>query len=266
MANGIDTTSSYISAYNLNNTNLNQLDQVSSKSKVDNVNTNSENFSNVDGLDIQQRALSQSLKNSTGGIALANIAQKGLVDQKNILLDIKELMNQTSDSKLDIENEINIRLQKYEAIANDTNYNKELLLKTTGEDSSDDISIVIEDEIISMHKADTTSTSNDIRNLLNNFSTSGFKADDMVTILDEGIKKIESFESRFKTALDSLESSGKTQLSEASKDSDTKSTIAKIDYPKEITDFTKSNLLSQAGYLMQTQANAHQQRTIDILK
>jgi len=271
MATTIDTSSPYISAYNVQNVNSNIVDRLASGSSLNKASNDPAGLTIADGLQIHQRALSQAISNSTSGIALSNIAQDALGHQKDMLSEIKQLTIQASNGTLNnddrqvIANKIDKLLQGFESIANATNYNGEDLLKTKG-DASDDLSIVGEDEIISIEKVDTLSISNNLRTFLNDFASNSSSRDNMMDVLDQSIDEIASFASDFGSASNTLELSVRNQLSQVTNTANARSTIADIDYGKEVSDFSKSNLLTQVGYLMQTQANAHTQRTIEILK
>ena len=269
MATTIDTSSPYISAYNANS--VNSIDKLSSGSAINQASNDPSGLTIADGLQLHLRALSQSISNSTTGIALSNIAQGALNHQKDMLSEIKQLTIQASngtmnnDDRQTIANQIDKLLQGFESITEATNYNGEQLLKTTG-DVSDDLSIVGEDEIISISKADTTSVSDNLRTFLGDFATNPASRENMLNVLDQSIDEIASFASDFGSASNALESMVRNQLTQVTNTSNAKSTIADIDYTNEIGNFNKTNLLTQVGYLMQTQANAHTQRTIEILK
>lgn len=267
----IDSTSPYISAYNVNSIHSNTVDKLASGSAVNKASNDPSNLIIANGLQIHERVLAQSIDNASNGIALSNIAQGAINHQKDMLMEIQQLTLKASNDTLNeenkktIANQIDKLLQGYEAIADSTSYNGETLLKTTG-DSSDDLSIVGEDKIVSIYKADTMSISQELKNLLTNFATDSTSRENFLNTLNQGIDKLASFASDFGSASNALESSVRNQLTQATNTANAKSTIADIDYTKEVTNFSKSNLLTQLGYLMQTQANAHQQRTIEILK
>lgn len=267
MANTIDTNAPYINNYNT----INHIDKLSSGSVVKESSDNPANLTVADSLEIYDRVLSQSIANSASGIALSNIAQSGISNQIDMLERIKELTLQADTATMNqndreiIAAEINQTLQNYESTADSTNYNGETLLKTE-EDEINDLSVIAEDKIVSIYKADTTSISDNLKGLLSTFTTS---ADSRATILDEidkGITQLNSYANDFGSASEALESSIKNQLSQITENASAKSTVADIDYAKEVTDFNKTNIMSIVGYFMQSQANAQTQRTVEILK
>ena len=269
MATTIDTSSPYINAYSVNG--INSIDKLSSGSAINKASNDPSGLTIADGLQIHERALSQSISNATTGIALANIAQSALNYQKEMLSEIKGLTVQASNGTLNnndrqiIANQIDKMLQGFESISDSTSYNGEILLKTDGT-PSDDLSIVGEDEIVSISKVDTESISASLRTFLGDFANNPASRENMLTALDQNIDDLASFASDFGSASNALESSIRNQLTQVTNTTNAKSTIADIDYGQEVSNFNKTNLLTQLGYLMQTQANAHTQRTIEILK
>jgi len=271
MATTINTSSPYINAYDVNSVHSSTIDKLSSNSEIQKTSNHSGELTQTDGIVLHERALSQSISNSTTGIAVTNIAQNGLEQQKDILLNIKDLVMQTSDETMNQENkeliakEVDKLLQNYESIAHSTKYKDEALLKATGE-SSDDLSVVTDEEIVSIYKADTLSISESLKTFSGDFTNNSSVRNTMLDVLDQNINELASFSNDFQNISNKLEVMVEEKLTQEQNPKNSKSTIADIDYGKEVSNFSKNNLLTQLGFLMQTQANAHTQRTIEILK
>jgi len=271
MATTIDTSSSYISRYTANALTPNTVDKLASNSAVTKTTNDPSGLTVADGIRLHERALSQSIENSTSGIALSNIAQDALNQQKDILTEIKQLTIQASDNVMTqqdreiIANQINKKLQDFDFIAENTNYNGETLLKTQG-DTSDDLSIVGEDKIVSIYKVDTPSISDSLKVFLGDFPIKIDARENMLNALDQNIEGLSSYADNFANASNILESQVKEQLTEVTNSTTAKEVVKNVDFGQEASDFNKTQLLTQMGYLMQSQANAHTQRTIEILK
>lgn len=269
MATLIDTTSPYISSYAANG--LHSVDKLASGHAINKASDDPSGLTVANGLQVHSRVLAQSIANSTSGIALANIAQSALHNQKDILSEIRQLTVQASsdtfnnDDRQVIANQIDKLLQGFESITESTNYNGEKLLQTTGE-SSDDLSIIGEEKIVSIYKADTASISDSLRTFLGEFPINPDARENMLNVLDQNINELANFANEFGSASQALESMVRNQLTNVTNNEKAKSIIANTDFGQEVSDFSKTNLLNQVGYLMQTQANAHTQRTIAILK
>jgi flagellin len=206
----------------------------------------------------------------TQGIALSNIAQSGLSSQKELLENIKtetiKAMNGTmgeSDREI-IANQIGKYIEQYKNIADQTSYNGNSLLKANGT-TSDDISLTTEDSIIKLEKADTMGVANNLESLLKDFTTDPEAMKKMITSVDAGLDTLSDYAADFGSASNMMMSSARGAITTEKELASAKSTIMEIDYSKEISDFSKTNIMSQIGMIMQTQANAQQAKNIELL-
>ncbi len=230
--------------------------------------SSSSSLSIAAALESQRSTMYQALENINSGIAMSNIAQGGLREQSNILNEINTLslqaMNGTTsaEGKEAIKEQISSYLDQFDAIAQSTNYNGEQLL--TGDQQ--DLSIVTSDDsIITMQSEETKSVSQDIRSFLNNFTVDTDSMNNLFNANSEGMNKLSEFASNFSASSNQMESSGRTAIASQTSLAQASSNILEIDYAKEVTDFSKSNLMAQIGLLASTQANALQQRSVFLL-
>lgn len=268
MAMNID--SSYVNAYNVNSVSASSVEKLSSGLAINKASDDPAGLVIGDSLGVQKSSLAQAVGNTISGVALSNIAQGGILNQQEILEKINTLTLQANtattnaDGRDIIANEISGLIESYDKISDSTTYNGEKLLQTAA-DSSDDISIIAEDSIVDISKADTTSISDSLKSFLNNFATDQNARDGMLDTLKDGMKKLASFASDYGSASNQLESMTRNYMTQETNTARAESNIMDIDYSKEVSNFSKSNLLTQVGYIMQTQANAHQQRNIALL-
>ena len=262
--------SSYVNAYDISGIQQNSLEKIGSALAINKASDDASGLAIGSALGVEKSSLSQAVENMNSGIAMSNIAQGGLAEQKNILQDIKtetlKAMNGTmSESDRDIiANQINKYIEQYDNIANSTTYNGNALLKTDGT-SSDDISIVDKESTIDMEKSDTLSISDSLKTLMSDFSTNPNSRATLLDTLDQSINQIGSFQSDFGSAANAMEASARNSISMETQTAAAQSTIMDIDYSKEVSSFSKTNLLSQIGLVMQSQANAIQGRNISLL-
>lgn len=268
MTEAIDNVSPYLSAYNVSNVNPASVEQLASGQAVKETSDAKSGVALSDQIFSYGSSLTQNIANSSNGIAVAQIAQAGLENQQGILAEIEKLTRQAIDTtnqteKEFLQQEIVKQLDQYDEVAKATTLNNETILKTSG-DNTDDISVVNNDDIIEMSKADTTSISDSLRFFLNEFDTNEDAMGNMLKNLQESEKQLASFSKDFKDAAEQLQISVQNAIAtEASNVS--QQTTLEIDYSKEVTDFNKTNLLAQMGYIMQVQPNAQQQKTISLL-
>jgi len=246
------------------------LEKLSSAMAINSASDDASSLAIATNLGVQESGLSQTLENMNSGIAMSNIAQSGLSSQKDILENIKTLtlqaMNGTTsqEGREAIKNEINKNIEQYDSITSATTYNGQNLLETAG-DTSDDISIMGEDSAIQMSKVDTSSLSDTLKSFMGDFSTSRASMEGLLDAVDNGQNELASFQSDFASSSNAMESNARNALSEQTNIASAKSTILDIDYGKAMGDFSKSNILSQIGTIVQSQANAVQMRNISLL-
>jgi len=262
--------SSYVNAYNVNNVNASSIERLSTGLAINKASDDASGLAIADKLGVQKSSLSQSVENTTSGIALTNIAQGGISNQQDILENINTLtlqaMNGTTstEGREAIAQQIGKYIEQYEQIADTTTYNGEKLLTTAG-DSTDDMSVVGQDAIVDISKADTTSISDSLKSFLGDFSSNPTSMENMLNTVNQGMTQLATYASDYGSSSNQLESMTRNYMTQETNTARAQSTIMDIDYGKEVSNFSKSNLLTQIGYLMQTQANAHQQRNIALL-
>ena len=221
-------------------------------------------------LQLREDSLAQSLSNVNSGLAMSNIAQGGLKQQGSILNDIHtkvlQAMNGTTseEGREAIANDIRKSLDQYDNIASGTKYNNIELLKAKG-DTTDDISVVGEDGMVSMSKAETLSISDDLRGFLDDFVTNPDSRNGMLEALKNGMDQNAQLQSDFGSASNQLESSGRGMLTSQTEIAKSKATVLDIDYAEESSDFSKTNLMVQISMIVQSQSNAVQSRIVPLI-
>lgn len=262
--------SSYTGLQNINDVQSTSLEKIGSALAINKASDNASALAIADQLGLQKSEAVQTIENMSSGIAMSNIAQDGIASQKELLENIKtetlKAMNGTMspEGRDAIAQEISKSLEQYEQIASSTTYNKESLLKTT-DDVSDDLSITNGESNIEMGRADTTSISDTLKSILQDFNTDPNAMTNMLDAVNQGMDQLADYASDFGSASNAMEASARNAIATEKEFAQAKSTIMDIDYSKEVSDFSKSNIMSQVGYLMQSQANAQQQKNIDLL-
>ncbi len=266
----MEINSSYTGLANIHNLQSTSLERIGTALAINSASDNASGLAIADALSMQKTSLSQSIENMNSGIAMGNIAQGAISSQKDILENIKtetlKAMNGTTstEGREAIANQISNYIDQYEQIANSTNYNGENLLKVKG-DTSDDLSVVADEAIIEFEKADTKSISSDMRALMADFTTNPASMSAMLDVVDNGMDKLATFASEFGSAVGAMESNARNSLSTEVQLAKAKSTIMDIDYSKEVSDFSKTNIMAQMSMAVQSQANAVQSRNIVLL-
>ena len=266
----MEINSSYTNLPGISDVQTSSLGRLASSSAINSASDDPSGLLIADSLGLQKTSLTQTIENMNSGIAMSSIAQSGISSQQDILENIRtetlKAMNGTTSQEgiNQIQEQISKYIYQYEQIANGTTYNGETLLTTSG-DTSDDLSIVGDESIINMEKADTTSISTQLRDALSTFSNSREDMSNMLDIVDQGSTQLASYASNFASASNGMESTAKYSISTEKEISLAQSTILDIDYSKEVSDFSKSNIMSQIGMVVQSQSNAVQSRSINLL-
>jgi flagellin len=86
-----------------------------------------------------------------------------------------------------------------------------------------------------------------------------------IVIVKESIKALDDVHSQFQDLRTNLVESARESIQEQ-KDLTNQNRITKqYDFPKEVTDFTKSNVIANAGYLAASQANIVQEQSVKLV-
>lgn len=257
---------------NINNTQQNNiLEKLSTGLAINKASDDASSLAIATKLGVQKSSAAQSVENVNSGVALTNIAQEGISNQKEILENIKieslkALNGTTSQEGRDaIANQIGKYIEQFEQIAESTNYNGQKLLKASGDPFEDEISITGDDSNISIKKADTTSISDELKTFLSDFSTNPDSVRNLLDAVDKGIDTLSAQESEFGSSSNSLESLGRNYLTAETNAANAQSTLLDLDYSKGIANFNKTNIQTQVGFLAQSQANAVQSRVLSLL-
>lgn len=246
------------------------LEKIGSALAINSASDDASGLAIADALDLQEGSLSQSVANYNSGIAMSNIAQDGIESQKEILENmrtetLKAMNGTTSESDRQIiADQLSKYVEQYEQVASTTTYNGQSLLTISG-DSTDDMSIVGESSIIELSKADTTSISDTLKSYISDFATNPDSQKALLEAIDKGLTQLDQYASEYGSASNAMESSARNAISTATNTAKAESTVMDIDYAKEVSDFSKTNLMSQIAILVQSQSNAVQARTVPLL-
>lgn len=268
----MNINSNYTNIQELNNYQSSSLEKLSTAQNINNSSDNPSGLLLVDNLDLQQKSISQSIDNANSGIAMSNIAQSGIGSQKELLENIKvetlKAMNGTmnDDDKASVAKQISKYIDQYDRISEETNYNGNSLLKTSDDQTENDISIAGDnDKIVSMEKADTSSISDKLKSYMSDFTTNPNSMKDMLKTVDEGMEQLAKYSGNFGSSSNELASSIRNSLNTENQIAKGQSTVLDIDYNKEVTNFSQANLKAQIGMFVHSQANAIQSRNIALL-
>ncbi|MCP1530556.1 MULTISPECIES: flagellin Hag [Bacillus] len=225
----------------------------------------------------QIRGLEMASKNAQDGISLIQTAEGALTETHSILQRVRELTVQagntgTQDATTDlkaIQDEIDNLLDEVDGISNRTAFNGKKLLDGTatdgftfqiGANKTQQLTVNIGNmgtaaTGLDMLKADyvvTTATAANTDALLD-------KVDAAINKVSSERGKLGAVQNRLEHTINNLGASGENLTAAESR-------IRDVDMAKEMSEFTKNNILSQASQAMLAQANQQPQNVLQLLR
>lgn len=269
---------------NLNNTDnaMNKtLERLSSGLRINRAADDAAGLAVSEKMRAQIKGLNQAVKNAQDGISLIQTAEGALNETHAILQRMRELAVQsangtlTADDRAYLQAEVAELISEVDRIANTTHFNGQVLFdggfSTTGlslhigANAALAGSIGGTDNAITVTLADMTSAGT-------NLAISGIDisdvagANDAIVALDDAIKAVSEERSNLGAVQNRLEHTI-LNLSVASENlSAAESRIRDADMAFEMSNFTKQQILAQAGNAMLAQANARPQAVLNLIR
>ncbi|WP_029100293.1 flagellin [Brevibacillus thermoruber] len=216
----------------------------------------------------QIRGLEQASRNAQDGISLIQTAEGALTEVHAIVQRMRELSVQaandtnTADDRANLQAEVAELIDEIDRIATDTEFNTAQLLNGgftgkvfhIGANAGQAITLDINDMSAAALSIDTIDIS----------TQSG--ADSAITALDNALKlvsderaKLGAYQNRLEHTINNLGASAENLTAAESR-------IRDVDMAKEMMEFTKNNILTQAAQAMLAQANQQPQGVLQLLR
>ncbi|WP_194192681.1 flagellin [Clostridium chrysemydis] len=215
----------------------------------------------------QIRGLQQGSRNAQDGISLIQTAEGAAGETQEILQRMRELAVQSSngtnisEDRIQLQKEFKQLKEEVNRIGEQTHFNKQNLLKSSksvkfqvGANSSQTINIVMKDIRASALKINKDTIS----------SQTGSAA--AITSIDAAIQTVSSFRADMGAVQNRLETSIRSTDNTAENLQAAESRIRDVDMAKEMTKFSKENILTQASQAMLAQANQQPQQILQLLR
>lgn len=270
-----------------NNTQLDQsayvnankaLNRISTGLAINSASDNSSALSIVQNLNAQASGLSQSIENVNNGLASLQIADSAINEQSEILNQVKEKLLQSStdttsqEGRENILKDIKSLLENFDNIASSTKYNDQNLLQKNINEQEPSKELQFQageksEDIIESSAIQSNTQGTNLSTLLNQ-NSSNFTAQsarDYLENIDEAISTINDFRSELGANQNQLQSSSRNLLSQYTQTNISSSSIQDVDYAKEVSNFSKQNILAQIGSYSGVQANNINQNNVSKL-
>lgn len=217
----------------------------------------------------QIRGLEQATRNAQDGISLIQTAEGALNETHSILQRMRELAVQgandtnTDDDRAQIQEELNQLMSEIDRIATDTQFNTLPLLGGTFEATLQvgaNGNQIIAFSIAAMSSGALTLSTSNIT-VIDNASASI-----AINAIDDAIKAVSSERSKMGALQNRLEHTINNLSTSAENLTAAESRIRDVDMAKEMMEFTKNSILSQAAQAMLAQANQQPQGVLQLLR
>jgi flagellin len=214
----------------------------------------------------QVRGLNQATRNAQDGISLLNVAEGALNEAHAITQRLRELAVQSANDTLVeqdrviIQDEVEALNAEIDRINTDTQFNTQALQAFTGKKfhigANKDQTIDI--DLNSMAAGDLTTDTMDL--------TGQSTSEDAIEAADVAIETLSIERGRIGSLTNRLENIINLNTVASENTSAAESRIRDVDMAKEMMNFTKNNILSQAAQAMLAQANQLPQGVLQLLR
>lgn len=265
------------------------LERLSSGKRINRASDDAAGLAISQKMEAQIRGLRQASRNSLDGVSLIQTAEGALNEVHEMLQRMRELSVQGANgvyAKEDLEaiaNEIKELTEQIDKIAKDTEFNGIKLLDGSntsglrlqiGANKDQFITVEMKEinvkvvdprpELDSNPEDDKTDGLN-IKDIIKNDSESD-AYDKAISIYDKAVQDVSSMRSKLGAIQNRLEHTIKNVDNTAENLTASKSRIEDLDMAKEMSEFTKLNILQQAGTSMLSQANQLPQTVLQLLQ
>lgn len=259
--------------------NANQaLNRISTGLQINQASDDASGLAIAQNLEVQASGISQAISNVNSGVASTQIADSAISEQSNILNDVKEKLLQAStdttsqDGREALLKDIQGLLENFDNIASSTNYNGDTLLQesATSNDPSSSRQIQAGEsskDIIESNPIQSNTQGVNLSALVSqdasSFTTNA--ARNYLESVDDAITSLNDFRAELGSTQNQLESSSRNLLTQYTQTKDSSSIILDVDYAKEVSSFSKQNVLAQIGAFASAQSNNINQNIVNRL-
>ncbi len=243
------------------------LEKVASSRSVNKINEVSTNLY-INEYNKKRDELSLSVQSLNDGIAISDIAQNAIGKQQEYLKNIQTKLENSDnyEDKNELKQSINSDLRAFNQVAYETKYKKESLLVDDYNSDSTTIDINTKNETFSIEKQNTSTYANEIFELSNSSDLNN--PDSLNNVLNKvqtSIDELQNSSDKFNQFGNTLKTTAKETIKEQI-DLYNENRINKDrNFGQDSTDFSKTNVSINMGYLAASQANIVQAQSVRLL-
>ena len=219
----------------------------------------------------QIRGLNKASDNAQDGISLIQTAEGALNEAHSILQRMNELATQaandtnTSSDRTAIQKEVNALTSELDRIASTTQFNTQNLLDGTFSGKKLQVG-ALQKQKISIKITTMNANGIGIKAGTNNQVTTFTKAGSAMTVFQHAISKVSTMRSDLGALQNRLEHTVANLDNVAENTQTAESRIRDTDMAEEMVEYSKNNILAQAGQSMLAQANQSTQGVLSLLQ
>lgn len=230
------------------------------------------NLSISDVYNKKRDELSISLQSLNEGIAINQISKDGLVQQEEQLNKVEDKLNTakgTLEEGIDtnsLKEDILKDLIQFNQIADTTTFKNEKLL-TLEKNQAEEVTISTQQSVYTLEKAETKEISSTLaKNFESNDLSSETEIDTALDATSDAKTKVSNFISKIDDIDKRIVENAQNTITDQIDLSKENSALTDVDFGAETSDFSKTNINSQLGFLAGTQAHIVQEQSVRLLK
>ena len=261
----INTINNNIS--NLSTSSSVQLEKSSSKVRVNNSDKEALNLT-INNYNQKRDELTLNVQALNDGIATTKIAQNSIEKQQEYLENVQNKLENINnfENKNDIKQSINEDLRAFNQIAYETKYKRESLLVNDYYDDKTSIDANTKSQSFSIDKPNTSLIANEIFEIANNSDLNiASNVDTLVDKVSSSSNQLQSIYDQFTEFGNKLEESARNTIKEQIDLFNQNKINKDKNFGKDSSDFSKTNINANAGYLAASQANIVQEQSVKLL-
>lgn len=251
----------------LNTSSSLSLDKISSSKSINKISEDSTNLY-INEYNKKRDELSSNVQSLNDGIAVTKIAQDSIDKQQSYLKNIQtKLENADSyQNKNDLKQSINEDLRSFNQVAYETKFKRENIIASNYYDDKATIDVSTKSANFSIEKPNTPTYANDIFELSNNSDLNNPEAlQALSSKVQTSSNQLQNTYDKFTEFGNRLEYSARETIKEQV-DLYNENKMAKDkNFGNDSTDFSKTNVNANMGYLAASQANIVQAQSVRLL-
>lgn len=216
-------------------------------------------------LDAKKSGIFENISAINNVFAITQIAQRGLDDQEEIINKMRDVIETDSSQKnvSDKKNDLINLVKDFNQSIQKTTYNNEMLLTT--QKSFDEITFSTQSDTFFVQTPDMQKSMENIAKLAVSYDGSDETNEKLIKELDNTLTNIASFSDTYTNLQNTVRSNSMQSMFANMDTSAFASNTLFMDYGRDVTDFNKTNITSQLGYLAAAQANILQEQSSRLL-